>query len=680
MLMHAGNPSGGRNVLFRLQVLADPQARKQITDWGKMLEAAQTGATKAAEQGHKTMMQQAREATQQKQRGIKETAAVAERERQREIREQFKQDKMIADHHVQTHLKALEDSRKATARTLAEEARAKDRERQRELRESQRTDSLIAQNHLREHLRAIDQVRRARQQAARQSLALERQSAMARTASLGGFQQAGRGVLGAARGLALAGLIGEEDSQKLLDNLLKIEASFQTLSAGIDIWKGLTVGVTNYRKALAAAAAQQAAFSALSGGAATGSVAARAGATGLAAAGAAGGVAGGVGAAGAAGAGMAGMVAAIGPTVAAMAALAAAATAAAVALRTIDAYGRDDVPPGFWPALGQGMAETGADILGTVPAGLRPFVTSTGITGLSGLAARPILGMLKSREQLASQAAEDQDRREQVASLAGQIRDLTRLQGEPANFAQGMSTLAGSVQRYMAASAGGRNDEVTAASREAVIQHKERQLTLARQIRDTEIEGAKEAAAKARETLATLQQQAELSKRMADEARGNYQSDLVRFGQASEEEKVTLRVIADKRRRGERLTEGETEIAGKYSEFREFGERSAIDRAKASGADFLFTEGRRESERLAKEAAKHAEQAAQAEVTLQNKLEVVVSVQQNAERRQQDMQRQIQQVLSAVAPQIAAQIDQRFKDAEANVMRGFRETLNRRSP
>jgi hypothetical protein len=63
----------------------------------------------------------------------------------------------------------------------------------------------------------------------------------------------GRGILDVGRGLALSGLVGEQDASKLLDTLLKIEATYSGVKGGIEAYQGLSGAVQNYVEALKAA-------------------------------------------------------------------------------------------------------------------------------------------------------------------------------------------------------------------------------------------------------------------------------------------------------------------------------------------------------------------------------------------------------------------------------------------
>jgi DNA polymerase III alpha subunit len=89
------------------------------------------------------------------------------------------------------------------------------------------------------------------------------------------------------------------------------------------------------------------------------------------------------------------------------------------------------------------------------------------------------------------------------------------------------------------------------------------------------------------------------------------------------EQQSEVRRIAFKRKSGEALTTEEIGIARSFKEFDQFGESSAIARARAAGGGDIFTGVAAERDRLAREAAAAAEAVAKAEVTFKERKEIV---------------------------------------------------------
>lgn len=86
-----------------------------------------------------------------------------------------------------------------------------------------------------------------------------------------GFKMSLSGAMSLGRGIAMLGLVGEKDTQKLLEGLIKIQAAFDIMRGSIETVQGLTRAWTAYRSAVAAAAAARTTLTAAqAAGAATG--------------------------------------------------------------------------------------------------------------------------------------------------------------------------------------------------------------------------------------------------------------------------------------------------------------------------------------------------------------------------------------------------------------------------
>ncbi len=73
-----------------------------------------------------------------------------------------------------------------------------------------------------------------------------------------GAYNAFEGIARLGRGFAYLGITGEKETQKILEMLLKVEASWNLARGGIDIYMGLTKAVGSYRTAVTAAAGVEA--------------------------------------------------------------------------------------------------------------------------------------------------------------------------------------------------------------------------------------------------------------------------------------------------------------------------------------------------------------------------------------------------------------------------------------
>ncbi|MBE3132930.1 MAG: hypothetical protein IMZ55_05615, partial [Acidobacteria bacterium] len=124
--------------------------------------------------------------------------------------------------------------------------------------------------------KAAEQAGVAASRAHRASHAAMLQMREATSMALGGVIQLGRGF-------ALLGIVGEKDTKKLLEGLIKIQAAFDLLRGGMAIVVGLSKGWRAYEVSVTAAAA---AHTALAAAQTAGGAAAAAGAGGAAAAGA----------------------------------------------------------------------------------------------------------------------------------------------------------------------------------------------------------------------------------------------------------------------------------------------------------------------------------------------------------------------------------------------------------
>ena len=238
MVASAGDSS--RDVVIRLRVQADQAANarafRTLADEVKNLQGAADQAAKAAAAGANGQAKAARE-RQDIERGAIEV--MRQRERQ-EI--------------------AAGRAAQVAYRETAREAQQAGREREKAARDAARGSVAAAREQERAAVSAGRAQERAAQQAARaQDQLIARHSRAARQMEVANrrmersFLTVTHGALGLARGVAIAGLAGEENTEKLLKGLMAVEGVYGIVSSGMAISRG-TRGLTRAFAARRAAA------------------------------------------------------------------------------------------------------------------------------------------------------------------------------------------------------------------------------------------------------------------------------------------------------------------------------------------------------------------------------------------------------------------------------------------
>lgn len=173
-----------------------------------------------------------------------------DRDAERAAREEEKRQNRV----FQNRVKLLDRIAKDERRTREQAAR----EAERAAREEEKRQQRVFQN----RVKLLDRIRREeekRQREAERTLSDSTNRIESANAALAqGFNDTAEGVLRLGRGMTALGLVGEEETQKILDTLLKVQASFDLVLGGIKAYQGIITLVKNYRAAvLAAAAAEQ---------------------------------------------------------------------------------------------------------------------------------------------------------------------------------------------------------------------------------------------------------------------------------------------------------------------------------------------------------------------------------------------------------------------------------------
>jgi hypothetical protein len=259
-----------RDVVFNLKTVVDPSNTKELKTLLKDLRDAQ----KAAENVYPKMSatKQQLDGIQKYKSSIKDMVkevnrlAAEESKRAAKLQEEAKKliedsdarmlkqlnieqkkHKKIYDLQVKEQERLAKENKAAADKAIAEQKRVTE-EQEREFAKRVRAyeiDSAKRQDILRRNTQAFIQAKKQ-----------EADAAMA-VASRGSLSETSRtlmsGGLDLGRGIAMSGLIGEQDASKLLDTLLKIEAAYSSVKGGIEIYEGLSGAVRNYILALQAA-------------------------------------------------------------------------------------------------------------------------------------------------------------------------------------------------------------------------------------------------------------------------------------------------------------------------------------------------------------------------------------------------------------------------------------------
>ena len=307
-----GGGGGGREVVFSIRLASDPANDATLRQFAQSVAKAQADALvnsarvvgRQSQGGTQvdafTRGMRAAEAKERKQAAREEQAEreasirQREKERQQEARAQAKADRDAAREKAKAEREAARTARaeereasrqkreqqaqeakeekeaaraKAAAqREAARIQRAEEREAARAKKEQERQDAKDeaeakkakaaadkeAAKIVKEQEKEAAQAAQARAQSERQA---EQAGKMANQALLRGqnelkeaFIMNLEGMTKLGKGFAYLGLIGEEDTKKVVEGLLKIEAGFNILKGGVEVWMSLNKAVRTYKE------------------------------------------------------------------------------------------------------------------------------------------------------------------------------------------------------------------------------------------------------------------------------------------------------------------------------------------------------------------------------------------------------------------------------------------------
>lgn len=540
MLMKAPTAGGGRDVIFRLVAETDPASKAVLKAWGDELAKTQKAATTTAQQETKKQ-------ADDKVKAAKSTSTEVSKIYQQAEMEDLKfRQKLRAD--------AINAEKKAEQEFAT-------------WRQNLRKNSAILEQ--KENIRLAREAARERQRIESESA---RAANMDRLASFRRSQAYGRaygdvigGIGNIGRGVAFSGLIGQENTQTVLNTILGVEAAGSAYRGGRALIGGLGT--------LA------------SGGTATGGAALSAGAPFAAAA-------------------------------AAIASMTAAAISFTGFVRDARKYGLGggSEPGSFNARVGGGMARAGAwyESLFSSRRDLESLESRGWLGGAQGL----LLSQFRvqgQEQESARQAQMRADRVSQLQRLGEFQRNTTQ------TLPQARETLERNFGMFRGMAAGGESGSDVQAAYANVRESMERVKQLSMEAARHQLQGS-------RDQLSNLKQSAQEAKRIADESERAYQNDILKAATADPEQMVRLREIARKRTSGEGLTRSQLEFASQFEEFKDLSEREAERRAREFGLSDIFAGVRAKAKESAAKSLEVAAEVSKAELTVKQQHEFVLKL------------------------------------------------------
>lgn len=236
--------------------------RKQQAERDKALQAEVSTLKKELAEARKTFEQRSREWEKTQQKQVADTQKAAD-QKQLEEERVFKARAKLLARIAKDEEKARQEAAKAAEKAADEKLKAEQRiekERQKEAEKSARAAEKAARDAAKaEEKRARDQEQADKRVAAEFS--------KAESVRFQSYQKLGQatkqvmeGTLTLARGFAYLGLVGEEDTKKIIDGLVGIQAGFDIVKGSIDVFFAIAESIGAVRKALLAATVAQEAF------------------------------------------------------------------------------------------------------------------------------------------------------------------------------------------------------------------------------------------------------------------------------------------------------------------------------------------------------------------------------------------------------------------------------------
>ena len=238
-----------REVLIRLKLVDDKGSAAALTRQAKTVEDVQK---KVGVSHAKAIQQQQREEARAEKESIRRDERQFNarmktiKERERAVAAAAREEQRIQARSVKETEKAESEKQRAAGRTLQEEQRAQARS-------------------IRETVKAERQKQTAQARTIRE---LEHRHARLFTANLRlgqSVRSTMQGVLRLGRGIALLGIVGEKDTEKLLRALVKVQAVFDLIRGAIHTWSAIARMIRYVEVATKAATAAQLAYNVAAG-------------------------------------------------------------------------------------------------------------------------------------------------------------------------------------------------------------------------------------------------------------------------------------------------------------------------------------------------------------------------------------------------------------------------------
>ncbi len=233
-MVAAGGGNVERDIIFKLKAEVDSKAFQALSRFGKAATQIQTQIDQGVQKSTKSRISAEEKAAK---------AATREREKA------FKEEQKLLAKAAKLIQKKLDDETKAVEKAAKEAQRA----REKAAKETAKQRAQLSKQFERD-LKAEE---KAIQQAARQAEALQEKGEKAAMRFRGALSSATAGALQLGRGLAFVGIAGEEDLQKVVGAVLRIQGAFDIVKGGVQIFSSLAVAQKSLETATKAATAAQ---------------------------------------------------------------------------------------------------------------------------------------------------------------------------------------------------------------------------------------------------------------------------------------------------------------------------------------------------------------------------------------------------------------------------------------
>lgn len=654
-----------REIIYRLRVLADDQQDRILKSFVAANEEAEKTVRKSKKQSSDEAVKLAKETADQAAKENKRYWASVVKEAEKAAKDQDR----ILKNTARDEARLLQERSKLAGKLLNDQVREEERAWDQRVKLAGR----LLNDQVKEHERSQVLMTKAAERATQGMAAGNRQ---VREGIYGTAEAAAKLV----RGFGLLGLAGEEDTQKILDALLKVQGAFDLVVGGVKLYESLTKAVEGYRAAvLAAASAERLAAASRTGGA------------GAAASGAAGSLAGGGAAAG--GTFLAGGSAA---TVAAAVAAVASLTAVLWELGEVATGDSQKVGSlvdtiGSWEAKAAAWAhnKSGGWLFpnSSDSANDKAFAglaqSDTRVASQQRLITRDQANAERARQFIENQANAQDQRESLFNDHAGILRGTKTRAEDRKNLVEGMLHRNEGLLAQASFGMSHGDDASKAQAETAFVNLAKQSATLAADRLGIEREITKEKADQTREAIRGAEQELEKTKERISTERERLTSAKERFGQLSADEQakaIAAKVKADKfgaasltreERKNLRAAGADEAIAGARA-----GDIAEADRA---GFDTFFGAGQRKNigELEGKERKLTLEIADKRKLEVQIQRDEEALVQQLGEfigqrlaERETVLLRKIEAAAAATEARIAAQTQQQLQQRSQLFQRG----------